>query len=411
MKIQTAIIAFLILTPTANALVLNVPNSLNTDGSVFTQTFDKQNGIDFSFNFNPAIYNTTGLNNSSIREGTITIDYFVDEVTATGFTNFFGKLLGTITQSREYDTSIAISGTDYYNVTTLFQREQGFLQGFTFKICSGVSYFHNGTTTGGGVNCQTNTIGGSPNHMTHVLKYGYVFDNGTTRGFLTRIFTDETRQGGDLVTSTNLPGNAQIDANFTQFTTSVTGSLRNLAQDASTTKITYLFTTFANHDTITQQTQNADDNCKAQRGFISAVGQTLLHWATLGHSPECFTSEDAINAAFGLVNFGLIKVFGFFPGGDKAAAFLTTLLAIVVGIPIYATTLFLSDPPRTFVFITWYLTILGLMRYGLGNYEGPNVIWDTPVNFWKLIFTTLIKFAKWLYTMVVAVVQAIASAL
>lgn len=392
--------------PGASALVLQVPSALEEDGSLHQEDFSQQNGIDFSFSFAPNVYNTTGFNNSSVREGNIYVEYFVDEVEATGFLNFWGKVAGSISQSREYRSTFIISETDYYNITTLFNRKQGFLQGFAFEICNTVTYFHNGTTYGAGTACENSVAGGSPNHLTHVLKYGYVFGNGTERGFMSRVFTDETRQGGSLITSKDL----LVDqTNFTVFTSGAIGSLRNLAEDASITKIRYLFTTFANHDATIRATTDADARCKEQRGFVSAVGQTLLNWATLGASPECFTAEDAINGVFGFVNKVLSVVFGFFPGGDKLAAFITQLLAIVVGIPVYATTLFLSTPAKSLIYWTWFFTMIGIVRYGMGGLStDPGVIISTPWMIWRTIFKGILGFAKWLYEMVVAIATAIA---
>lgn len=396
------------LVPSASALVIQVPQSLRPEGGMYEETFSGQNGIDFSFAFGSAQYNTTGLNNSSIREGVITVDYFVDEVEAGGFFNFFGKVVGNVHQSREYRSTFVVSNTDYMNITTLFNRKDGFMQGFSWEICNTLTYFTNGTTYGAGTECETNTIGGSPNHVTHVFKMGWVYGNGTQKGVIARVFTDETRQGGSLITSQDLliP---QENLIVQGYISSVTGSLRNVAEDASTTKIRYLFTTFENHASVIGITEDANAKCEQQRGFVSAVTQTLLHWATLGNSPECFTAEDGINYVFGFVNKVLSVVFGFFPGGDKLADFITQLLAIVIGIPIYATTIFLSNPAKSLVLWTWYFALIGSVRFAFG--AEFSAVYQTPLTIWLSIGKAIKGFAKWLYEMVVSIASAIAGIL
>lgn len=394
--------------PTASALVIQVPQSLRPEGGLYEESFSKNNGIDFSFNFASANFNTTGFDNKSIREGAITVDYYVDEVEATGFGNFFGKVLGNVEQSREYRSTFVISDSDYMNITTLFSRKTGLLQGFSWQICNTLTFYANGTTHGAGTDCETNTIGGSPNHITHVFKMGWVYGNGTEKGIIARVFTDETRQGGSLITSQDLMVN-QSDLIANGYISSVVGSLRNLANDASTTKIRYLFTTFENHAAITQATEDAASKCKENRGFVSAVGQTLLHWATLGNSPDCFTAEDAINYVFGFVNTALSVVFGFFPGGDKLAAFITQLLAIVIGIPIFATTMFLSHPAMSFTVWTWYFALIGTLRFAFGAEFAA--IYNTPLAIWRAVFKGILAFGKWLYETVIAIFSAISGVL
>lgn len=402
------IAAIVFAVPTASALVIPVPGSLRPEGGLYEETFAQQTGVDFSFSFPSTAFNTTGLDNQSIREGIITVDYFVEEVEAGGIGNWFKKVAGMVTQEREYRSSFVVSETDYLNITTLFKRNTGFLQGFSFEICNTLTYHANGTTYGAGTECETNTIGGSPNYISHVYKMGYVYQNGTQKGVIARIFTDETRSGGSLITSQDLliPQENLIASGYIS---SVTGSLRNIGGDEATTRMRYLFTTFENHASVVGAAESADAKCKDERGFVSAVGQTLLHWATLGNSPECFTAEDGINYVFGFVNNVLSVVFGFFPGGDKLAAFITQLLAIVIGIPIYATTIFLSTPAKSLVYWTWYFSLIGALRFAFG--AEFSAVYQTPLAIWLAIGKAIKGFAKWLYEMVVAIGGAIAGIL
>lgn len=429
-KLLAIIFAALMLTPGAAALTIPVNAPIKESGQYYSQVFPGQNALDMTFSFNPATYNVTANpwdNASTIYQSDIIVTYAVSNSGDTqggfftGIGNFFQKVVGLDSAgTREYDTHLQINATDWLNISTFYTRSTGLLGGFVWKVCDSVSYT-NGTffsgagsfdsTTSSG--CNQDLFRGPPTKIVHEVQWGNIpckitctanDTNSTHYGFIVTTKNNNnnviTPFGRATDFDMQIPGGT-----FANQTRSVSLSTRNIANDAATTTVEYLFIPQNQFTTITGlATSSQTQNCNS---FALKVVETL----TLGFIPCDNPVGGVLNKVFSGVNYLLSFVFGFFPGGDKFADFMTKLVSIVVGMPIFAVGLFIAAPAKTFVFFTWYFTLLGILHYASSANAQANVIWETPLKIWFWTFKGIFMFAKWLYELVVAGISAIASAL
>jgi hypothetical protein len=293
--------------------------------------------------------------------------------------------------TRSYQTSVLWNGTARLNMTTTFTLGGGSgTSAFAWQVCNQVNYASGGTTYGATKACDSKYWGGNPTHLSHSFHFGNITLGGQNVTGWSVTFTgshveDQSFSSLDLlVPSSNAP---HATATISSSATAISGDLAHVTVD-------YLAATNTNYAAI-------------DAGAIKAKCDGF----------DCLAIK-AADTVFGVLDHVLTLVFdklgtGTTQGHDaagRAADAVTNMASIFIGIPTTLTALFFLHPGKSFLALSDYLLILGIVRYGSSPMAEVSVIWMTPVRFWFAVGRGIVAFSVWLWSLVERAFQALLDA-
>jgi hypothetical protein len=365
-----------------------------SDSSQRTVDLGQVTGQTWSYAFSAQSFDVTtdGASPKAVHYFRQLVSYDVESApggfwTATIGGSWLGNVFHVSTPpTRTYQTSLQWNGTAWLNATTTFTLGGG-SNAFSWQVCNHVSYTWGTTTFGATKECDTKYWGGNPTHLSHSFQFGNITLGGQNANGWTLTFTgshvvDQTFTSLDLlIPTTSAP----------TWTFSVTSSAAARSGDIAHVSVDYLATT--------------NDN-------FAAIDAGAIRASCDGF--DCLIIK-AANSIFGVMDHVLTLIFdklssGTTQGHDTAARTaeaITSLLAIFIGIPTTLTALFLLHPGKSFLALSDYLLVLGIVRWASSPVAEVSVIWTTPLKFWGAVGRGIVAFVVWLWGLVERMFQAI----
>jgi hypothetical protein len=385
---------FVTTTPLASALSLPVPDSVQQ-----TRDLGSVTSVSWSYAFNAQSFDVTtdGSSPTAVHYFNQVVTYDVGSAPGGFWTaTIGGTWLGNVFSvapppTRSYETSVKWNDSAWLNMTTTFTLGGGaYTSPFAWQVCNHVDYVASGTNYGATKECDRRYWGGNPTRLQHSMHFGNVTLAGQNVTGWSVTFTgahvvDQTFTSQDLLVPTS---------NAPNWTFSVTSSASSIAGDLAHVTVDYLASTNANYAAI--DAGNVKATCN---GF------------------DCLAIK-AADAVFGVLDHVLALVFdklssGTTQGHDAAgrtADAVTNVIAIFIGIPTTLAALFFLHPGKSFIALSDYLLILGIVRYGSSPMADASVIWSTVAKFWLNVGKGVVSFAVWMWGLVERLFQALLDA-
>lgn len=391
--VSAFLVALLALAPLASAKTLPVP-----DSAIQTADLGSVTSMTWSYSFNAQAFDVeNGTTPNGVHTMRQTVSYDVSSApggfwTATIGGTWLGNLFSvSAPPTRSYATSLLWNGTAWLNMTTTFTLGGGaYTSPFAWQVCNHVQYTSNGTSYGATKECDRKYWGGNPTRIQHAFHVGNLTLGGQNRTGWTVTFT------GGQVTDQSFTSHEVLvpTSNAPEWITRLSSSATAKSGDIAHVTVDYLATTHANFATI-------------EAGYVKAVCDGY----------DCLAIK-AASAVFGVLDHVLTLVFDKLSAGGTAghdaaartAEAITTIAALLIGIPITLVTLCLLHPGKSFLAISDYLLMLGIVRYASSPMSDASVIWSTVTGFWTAVGRGIVRFAVWMWGLVERLFQALLDA-
>lgn len=386
--------ASLLAAPSASALTLAIP-----DSALQTRDLGQVTSVSWSYVFSSLTFDTTnGAAANAPHYVNQQVTYDVTSAPSDFWTvSIGGTWLGNVFDvapppaSRAYRTSVNWNQTAWLNMTTTFTLGGGqYTSPFAWQICNHVDYTSNGVTYGATKECDRKYWGGNPTRLQHAFHFGNItLGNQSAPGWVVK-FSSTHVVDQDFTSQDILVAPAYIP----NWTMSVTSSATAIGGDIAHLTVDYLASTNANYAVIDAGRMQA--RCD---GF------------------DCLAIK-AADSVFSVMDHVLTLVFDRLSAGGTAghdaagrsADAVTNMASIFIGIPITLTALFFLHPGKSFIALSDYLLMLGIVRYASSPMAEASVIWTTVTKFWLAIGRGIVAFAVWMWNMAERTFQALLDA-